>query len=41
MANLEAVEAHLKGLKRLVDLIGGLDSLAHMTLSRLYQYVQP
>ncbi|CEL01810.1 hypothetical protein ASPCAL01388 [Aspergillus calidoustus] len=37
MANLEAVEAHLKGLKRLVDLIGGLDSLAHMTLSRLYQ----
>jgi hypothetical protein len=41
MANLEAVEAHLKGLKRLVDVIGGLDSLAHMTLSRLYQYVQP
>ncbi|KAJ0425242.1 hypothetical protein BJY00DRAFT_204522 [Aspergillus carlsbadensis] len=37
MANLEAVEAHLQGLKRLVDLIGGLDSLAHMTLSRLYQ----
>ncbi|KAL3448428.1 hypothetical protein BJX65DRAFT_274703 [Aspergillus insuetus] len=37
MANLEAVEAHLKGLKRLVDVIGGLDSLAHMTLSRLYQ----
>ncbi|KAL2811751.1 hypothetical protein BJX63DRAFT_267194 [Aspergillus granulosus] len=37
MANLEAVEAHLKGLKRLVDLIGGLDCLAHMTLSRLYQ----
>ncbi|KAL2826546.1 hypothetical protein BJY01DRAFT_262308 [Aspergillus pseudoustus] len=37
MANLEAVEAHLKGLKRLVDLIGGLDALAHMTLSRLYQ----
>ncbi|KAL3455485.1 hypothetical protein BJX64DRAFT_297521 [Aspergillus heterothallicus] len=37
MGNREAVEAHLKGLKRLVDLIGGLDALAHMTLSRLYQ----
>ncbi|KAL5340917.1 hypothetical protein BJX70DRAFT_406663 [Aspergillus crustosus] len=37
MANLEAVEAHLNGLKRLVDLMGGLESLHHMTLSRLYQ----
>ncbi|KAL4864028.1 hypothetical protein BDV12DRAFT_201530 [Aspergillus spectabilis] len=37
MGNLEAVEAHLKGLKRLVYLIGGLDNMGHMTLSKLYQ----
>ncbi|KAE8395637.1 hypothetical protein BDV23DRAFT_96571 [Aspergillus alliaceus] len=36
-ANVEALHAHTKGLKRLIDLLGGLDSLDHMTLSKIYQ----
>jgi hypothetical protein len=39
-ANFEAVHAHMKGLKRLINLLGGLDALDHMTLSKIYQYVQ-
>ncbi|KAL2814468.1 hypothetical protein BJX63DRAFT_392360 [Aspergillus granulosus] len=37
LGNIEAVEAHLKGLKRLVYLFGGIDALHHMTLLKLYQ----
>ncbi|KAL4881669.1 hypothetical protein BJY04DRAFT_56245 [Aspergillus karnatakaensis] len=37
MGNSDAVRAHLQGLKKLVDLIGGLDVISHMTLSKLYQ----
>ncbi|KKK18816.1 hypothetical protein ARAM_003261 [Aspergillus rambellii] len=36
-ANFEALEAHTKGLIRLVHLLGGLDVLDHMTLSKIYQ----
>ncbi|KAF7182374.1 hypothetical protein CNMCM7691_001854 [Aspergillus felis] len=36
-ANFEAVHAHMKGLKRLIHLLGGLDALDHMTLSKIYQ----
>ncbi|OOQ84516.1 hypothetical protein PEBR_29840 [Penicillium brasilianum] len=36
-ANIDAHDAHMKGLKRLVQLMGGLDSLDHMTLSKIYQ----
>ncbi|GLI74739.1 hypothetical protein PoHVEF18_002986 [Penicillium ochrochloron] len=36
-ANIEAHDAHMKGLKRLVQLMGGLDTLDHMTLSKIYQ----
>ncbi|KAL3485003.1 hypothetical protein BJX62DRAFT_44813 [Aspergillus germanicus] len=36
-ANMEAHDAHMKGLKRLVSLMGGLDTLDHMTLSKIYQ----
>ncbi|KAF9784171.1 hypothetical protein IL306_008263, partial [Fusarium sp. DS 682] len=36
-ANFEALEAHTKGLKRLIHLMGGLDALDHMTLSKIYQ----
>ncbi|KAL3462457.1 hypothetical protein BJX64DRAFT_259176 [Aspergillus heterothallicus] len=36
-ANMEAHDAHMKGLKRLVHLMGGLDTLDHMTLSKIYQ----
>ncbi|KAL4883496.1 hypothetical protein BJY04DRAFT_26343 [Aspergillus karnatakaensis] len=36
-ANFEALEAHMKGLKRLIHLMGGLDNLDHMTLSKIYQ----
>ncbi|KAE8350049.1 hypothetical protein BDV28DRAFT_151295 [Aspergillus coremiiformis] len=36
-ANQEALEAHMKGLKRLIHLMGGLDKLDHMTLSKIYQ----
>ncbi|EAW07118.1 uncharacterized protein ACLA_018220 [Aspergillus clavatus NRRL 1] len=36
-ANFEALEAHMKGLKRLIGLLGGLDGLDHMTLSKIYQ----
>ncbi|CEL03952.1 hypothetical protein ASPCAL05088 [Aspergillus calidoustus] len=36
-ANVEAHEAHMKGLRRLVSLMGGLDTLDHMTLSKIYQ----
>ncbi|PKX91517.1 uncharacterized protein P174DRAFT_452813 [Aspergillus novofumigatus IBT 16806] len=36
-ANFEAVHAHMKGLKRLINLLGGLDALDHMTLSKIYQ----
>jgi hypothetical protein len=35
---MEAHDAHMKGLKRLVHLMGGLDTLDHMTLSKIYQY---
>lgn len=38
-ANATAVEAHLKGLKRLIQLQGGLDNLDHMTVSKIYQCV--
>jgi hypothetical protein len=34
---VEAHEAHMKGLRRLVSLMGGLDTLDHMTLSKIYQ----
>jgi hypothetical protein len=40
-ANLEALDAHMRGLKRLIHLLGGLDALDHMTLSKVYQYVPP
>ncbi|EED20056.1 conserved hypothetical protein [Talaromyces stipitatus ATCC 10500] len=36
-ANAKAVEAHLKGLKRLIQLQGGIDALDHMTVSEIYQ----
>ncbi|EAW17372.1 uncharacterized protein NFIA_072870 [Aspergillus fischeri NRRL 181] len=36
-ANFEAVHAHMKGLKRLIHLLGGLDALDHMTISKIYQ----
>ncbi|KAL2841754.1 hypothetical protein BJY01DRAFT_249422 [Aspergillus pseudoustus] len=36
-ANMEAHGAHMKGLRRLVHLMGGLDKLDHMTLSKIYQ----
>ncbi|KAJ0413517.1 hypothetical protein BJY00DRAFT_58571 [Aspergillus carlsbadensis] len=36
-ANMEAHDAHMKGLRRLVSLMGGLDKLDHMTLSKIYQ----
>ncbi|OKP00144.1 hypothetical protein PENSUB_8010 [Penicillium subrubescens] len=36
-ANIEAHNAHMKGLKRLIQLMGGLDTLDHMTLSKIYQ----
>ncbi|KAH6974904.1 hypothetical protein EDB80DRAFT_741296 [Ilyonectria destructans] len=36
-ANFEALQAHQRGLKRLIDLMGGLDALDHMTLSKIYQ----
>ncbi|KAJ4222578.1 hypothetical protein NW757_014413 [Fusarium falciforme] len=37
-ANFGALEAHTKGLKRLIHLMGGIDALDHMTLSKIYQY---
>ncbi|KAJ0413614.1 hypothetical protein BJY00DRAFT_319611 [Aspergillus carlsbadensis] len=37
MGNVEAVEAHQNGLKRIVRLLGGVETLPHMTLSKLYQ----
>jgi hypothetical protein len=40
MGNIEAVMAHQTGLRRIVRLLGGVDALPHMTLSKLYQYVQ-
>ncbi|KAF7136989.1 hypothetical protein CNMCM5793_006740 [Aspergillus hiratsukae] len=36
-ANFNALHAHMKGLKRLIHLLGGLDALDHMTLSKIYQ----
>ncbi|RHZ56138.1 uncharacterized protein CDV56_100127 [Aspergillus thermomutatus] len=36
-ANFDALHAHMKGLKRLIHLLGGLDALDHMTLSKIYQ----
>ncbi|CEL10456.1 hypothetical protein ASPCAL13575 [Aspergillus calidoustus] len=37
MGNVEAVMAHQTGLRRIVRLLGGVDALPHMTLSKLYQ----
>ncbi|KAL4873112.1 hypothetical protein BDV12DRAFT_209104 [Aspergillus spectabilis] len=36
-ANFVALEAHQRGLIRLINLMGGLDTLDHMTLSKIYQ----
>ncbi|KAL4865316.1 hypothetical protein BDV12DRAFT_188271 [Aspergillus spectabilis] len=36
-ANFTALDAHFKGLKRLIHLTGGLEPLDHMYLSKLYQ----
>ncbi|EED23228.1 conserved hypothetical protein [Talaromyces stipitatus ATCC 10500] len=36
-ASFEALEAHTKGLRRLIHLRGGLDTLDHMTISKIYQ----
>ncbi|KAL2810611.1 hypothetical protein BJX63DRAFT_310060 [Aspergillus granulosus] len=36
-ANFEALRAHTTGLRTLVSMIGGLDSLDHMMLSTIYQ----
>ncbi|KAL3461540.1 hypothetical protein BJX64DRAFT_289153 [Aspergillus heterothallicus] len=38
-ANFTAVEAHMKGLQRLVGLFGGLERANHMFLSKIYLYV--
>ncbi|KAF3392824.1 hypothetical protein F1880_008549 [Penicillium rolfsii] len=35
--NIEISDAHMRGLKRLVQLVGGLDTIEHMTLSKVYQ----
>jgi hypothetical protein len=40
MGNIDAVIAHQTGLKRIVRLLGGVEALPHMTLSKLYQYAQ-
>ncbi|KAL2835187.1 hypothetical protein BDW59DRAFT_168452 [Aspergillus cavernicola] len=37
-ANFEGIAAHTKGLATLIRLLGGLDALDHMTLSKIYQY---
>ncbi|KAJ5355125.1 uncharacterized protein N7496_012337 [Penicillium cataractarum] len=39
-ANIEAHDAHMKGLQRLVQLMGGLDNLDHMTQSKIYHDVK-
>ncbi|KAL3476610.1 hypothetical protein BJX99DRAFT_246796 [Aspergillus californicus] len=36
-ANFVALEAHQRGLIRLINLMGGLETLDHMTLSKIYQ----
>ncbi|KAL3443732.1 hypothetical protein BJX65DRAFT_311533 [Aspergillus insuetus] len=37
MGNIDAVIAHQTGLRRIVRLLGGVEALPHMTLSKLYQ----
>ncbi|KAL4864693.1 hypothetical protein BDV12DRAFT_205583 [Aspergillus spectabilis] len=36
-ANFEALEVHMKGLQRLIHLVGGLDTLDYMTLVKIYE----
>ncbi|KAL4862747.1 hypothetical protein BDV12DRAFT_178396 [Aspergillus spectabilis] len=36
-ADFKAVQAHMKGLEQLIYLMGGLDALNHITLSRIYR----
>ncbi|KAL4872324.1 hypothetical protein BDV12DRAFT_210839 [Aspergillus spectabilis] len=36
-AEFNALQAHMKGLKALIGLVGGMDALNHMTLAKTYQ----
>jgi hypothetical protein len=35
-ANIEAVDTHMNGMKKIIDAIGGMDMLDHGTLAMVY-----
>jgi hypothetical protein len=36
-ANVEAVDTHMNGMKKIIDALGGMDMLEHGTLAMVYR----